>query len=47
MVNIWPNINDFKFVINTLFIQISSDRLIENSILVWDSPGYKKMVILF
>ena len=40
--NIWPTINNFKFVTNTLFIQISPDRLLANSILVWNSTGYKK-----
>ena len=40
--NIWPTINNFKFVTNTLFIQISQDRLLANSILVWNSTGYKK-----
>tara|TARA_X000001036_G_scaffold287348_1_gene266952 strand:- start:1869 stop:2318 length:450 start_codon:yes stop_codon:yes gene_type:complete len=40
--NIWPTINNFKFVSNTLFIQISPDRLLANSILVWNSTGYKK-----
>jgi len=40
--NIWPNISDFKFLTNTLYIQISPDRLLANSILVWGSTGYKK-----
>jgi ketosteroid isomerase-like protein len=40
--NIWPTITDFKFLTNTLFIQISPDRLFSNSILVWDSLGYQK-----
>ena len=40
--NIWPTINNFKFVTNTLFIQISPDRLLANSILFWNSTGYKK-----
>ena len=40
--NIWPTIDNFKFVTNTLFIQISPDRLLANSILVWNSTGYKK-----
>ena len=40
--NIWQTINNFKFVTNTLFIQISPDRLLANSILVWNSTGYKK-----
>ena len=40
--NIWPTINNFKFVTNALFIQISPDRLLANSILVWNSTGYKK-----
>ena len=40
--NIWPTINNFKFVSNRLFIQISPDRLLANSILFWNSTGYKK-----
>ena len=40
--NIWPTISDFKFLTNTLYIQISPDRLLANSILVWNSTGYKK-----
>ena len=44
--NIWPTISDFKFLTNTLYIQISPDRLLANSILVWESIGYKKMAVL-
>ena len=40
--NIWPTISDFKFLTNTLYIQISPDRLLANSIIVWESIGYKK-----
>jgi ketosteroid isomerase-like protein len=40
--NIWPTITDFKFLTNSLFIQISPDRLFSNSILVWSSLGYQK-----
>ena len=40
--NIWPTISDFKFLTNTLYIQISPDRLLANSILVWESIWYKK-----
>ena len=40
--NIWPTISDFKFLTNTLYIQISPDRLLANSIIVWKSIGYKK-----
>ena len=40
--SVWPTINNFKFLTNTLYIQISPDRLLANSILVWDSIGYKK-----
>jgi hypothetical protein len=38
--NIWPTINNFKFLTDTLFIQISPDRLFVNAILVWNSLGY-------
>ena len=40
--SVWPTINNFKFLTDTLYIQISPDRLLANSILVWDSTGYKK-----
>ena len=40
--SVWPTINNFKFLTDTLYIQISPDRLLANSILVWDSKGYKK-----
>jgi len=40
--NIWPTITDFKFLTNTLFIQISPDRLFVNTILLWNSLGYDK-----
>ena len=40
--SVWPTINNFKFLTDTLYIQISPDRLLANSILVWDSIGYKK-----
>ena len=38
--NIWPTINNFKFLTETLFIQISPDRLLANTVLVWDSVGF-------
>ena len=40
--SVWPTINNFKFLTDTLYIQISPDRLFANSIVVWDSTGYKK-----
>ena len=40
--SVWPTINNFKFLTDTLYIQISPDRLLANSILVLDSTGYKK-----
>ena len=40
--SVWPTINNFKFLTDTLYIQISPDRLLANSILFWDSTGYKK-----
>ena len=40
--NIWPTINEFKFLTSTLFIQLSIDRLFANSILIWDSVGYNQ-----
>ena len=40
--SVWPTINNFKFLTNTLYIQISPDRLLANSIVVWDSTGCKK-----
>ena len=40
--SVWPTINNFKFLTDTLYIQVSPDRLLANSILIWDSTGYKK-----
>ena len=40
--NVWPTINNFKFLTDSLYIQISPDRLLANSILVCDSTGYKR-----
>ena len=40
--SVWPTINNFKFLIDTLYIQISPDRLLANSIVIWDSTGCKK-----
>ena len=40
--NIWPTINEFKFLTSTLFIQLSQDKLFANSILIWDSVGYNQ-----
>ena len=38
--NIWPTISGFKFLTETLFIQLSQDKLFANSILSWTSLGY-------
>ena len=38
--NIWPTISGFKFLTETLFIQLSPDKLFANSILTWTSFGY-------
>ena len=38
--NIWPTISHFKFLTNTLYIQLSPDKLFANSILTWTSLGY-------
>ena len=38
--NIWPTISGFKFLTETLFIQLSPDKLFANSILTWTSLGY-------
>ena len=38
--NIWPTISGFKFLTETLFIQLSPDKLFANSILTWTSIGY-------
>ena len=40
--NIWPTISRFKFLTETLFIQLSPDKLFANSILTWTSLGYHK-----
>ena len=40
--NIWPIIRRFKFLRETLFIQLSLDKLFANSILTWASLGYHK-----
>ena len=40
--NIWPTISGFKFLTETLFIQLSPDKLFANSILTWTSLGYHK-----
>ena len=32
--SVWPTINNFKFLTDTLYIQISPDRLLANSIVV-------------
>ncbi len=37
--NIWSTISGFKFVTETLFIQLSPDNLFANSILTWTSLG--------
>ena len=38
--NIWPTIDNFRFLTDTLFIQISPDRLFVNSVLRWESLGF-------
>ena len=38
--NICPTISHFKFLTNTLYIQLSPDKLFANSILTWTSVGY-------
>ena len=35
-----PTISHFKFLTNTLYIQLSPDKLFANSILTWTSLGY-------
>ena len=45
--NIWPTISRFKFLTETLFIQLSPDKLFANSILTWTSLGYHKDGITF
>ena len=39
--NIWPTISKFRFLTDTLFIQLSPDKLFANSIIIWDYIGYK------
>ena len=39
--NIWPTISKFRFLTDTLVIQLSPDKLFANSIIIWDSIGYK------
>ena len=38
--NIWPTISGFKFLTETLFVQLSPDKLFANVILTWTSLGY-------
>ena len=45
--NIWPTISRFKFLTETLFIQLSPDKLFANSILTWTSLGYYQDGITF
>ena len=45
--NIWPTISNFKFLTDSLFIQLSPDKLFANSIIIWDSIGYKNDGISF
>ena len=45
--NIWPTISRFKFLTDTLFIQLSPDILFANSILTWTSIGYHQDGITF
>ncbi len=40
---IWPNISNFSFLTETLFIQLSPDKLFANCILIWNSNGYDKL----
>ena len=40
--NIWPTISGFKFLTETLFIQLSPDKLFANSILTWTSLGCRQ-----
>ena len=40
--NIWPTIGKFRFLTDTLLIQSLPDKLFANSIIIWDSIGYKK-----
>ena len=35
-------ISEFKFLTDTLFIQLSPDRLFASSILTWNSVGYNQ-----
>ena len=37
--NIWPTISNFKFLTDTLFIQLSPDKLFANSIIIWENPS--------
>ena len=39
--NIWPTISKFRFLTDTLFIQLSPDKLFANSIIIWTSIGYE------
>ena len=40
--SVWPTINNFKFLTDTLYIQISPDRLLANYVLIWEFTEYKK-----
>ena len=44
--NVWPTINNFKSLTDTLYIQISTDRLLANFILVSVFKGYKKNAVI-
>ena len=45
--NIWPTISKFRFLTDTLFIQLSPDKLFANSMIIWDSIVYKNDGVSF
>ncbi len=40
--NIWPTIKDFRFLTETLQVQISPDQLFAVAMLIWNSTGLDK-----
>lgn len=38
--SIWPTIQDFRFMTETLEVRVSPDRLFALAVLVWDSTGF-------
>lgn len=38
--SIWPTIQDFRFMTETLQVRVSPDRLFAVAVLVWDSTGF-------